>query len=69
MTDIEDLSKRIEAIEQHLGLAERPKPVRPPWPKYNALDQLCVPDNVTEAMVKAVPTSVVREIVKDGGRR
>jgi hypothetical protein len=66
---IEDLAKRVERIEQHLGFVEKPEVVRAPWPRVNPIDQLEVPPNVIEAMVKAVPTSVVREIVKDGRRR
>ena len=73
MTD-DDLVKRFAAIEadvklikDQLGLSG-PKPVRAPWPKYNAIDQLSVPPNIVEAMVKAVPTSVVRDLVKDGKR-
>jgi hypothetical protein len=76
MNPLEDLWRRFAAIEadvqrikEHLSLAEQPKPVREPWPKYNALDQLSLPKSAFDDLVKAVPDSVVREIVKDGGRR
>jgi hypothetical protein len=76
MNPLEDLWRSFAAIEadvqrikERLGLVDEPKPVREPWPKYNALDQLSLPKSAMDDLVRAVGDSVVREIVKDGGRR
>ena len=70
MTDIEDLRKRVEAIELHLGFAQKPEFVRRPMPKYDPMEHVArLPPNIVEAMAEAVPTDLVRAIVNEQRRR
>lgn len=64
MQEFNDLCRRIERIEKHLGL-EPPKPFVPePHQPFNPIDRLSMPKSAMDEFVKAVPDRMVRTIVE-----
>jgi hypothetical protein len=68
MSEIEELRKRLEALEAKVNPTPKPPFVPKPYqkPDYTeALTKIVMP--WMEEMARAVPTSVVRDIVRDFG--
>ena len=65
--ELDDIRRRLQRIEEHLSLAT-PQFVPEPMARFDPIDRVGVPPNVIEAMVKAVPDAMVREIVQERKR-
>jgi hypothetical protein len=66
---LSEFHTRLHALEVKLGLAEPPPKPKSTWQAPNRLDQLSVPRDVTDAMVRAVPDGLVRTVVADKDRK